>query len=300
MEALQPDAPKRSAKEAAAETPARPSRWALALLGGALFQALLGLFFFRGGVQAVTKDFLAEGGVAGPLSVFADPDASFQVEMADDEGENVELDPGAIAILVLASGRKVWLLRATLRSLSRVDGLRSASVLVSLASPGHTSQMDAIEEFGFSCAGFADKASSSKPGRKQTRIFPVFTEAATPGNHLHRSLKFALRHFKKGSFRALLVLEEGQLFSLDLLWFFVQLLPAFSHDETLWCASALNENAYAQYVADPTVVLRSDGFSDQAWLMPLGILNRWILPEWPEDKSLWKTWLQDLLQGSHR
>ncbi|CAJ1370310.1 unnamed protein product [Effrenium voratum] len=237
--------------------------------------------------EAVSKDFLATGGVAGPVAVFADPDAPFVVE-----NEGAVLEPADLAVLVLSSGRKVWLLRATLQSLSRVDGLRASQVLVSLAAPGQASQLDAIEEFGFFCAGFP-----AKGWDRGKRSLPVFQEAAAPGPHLLRSLTFSLRHFAGKPPKALVVLEEGQIFSLDLLWFFVQLLPVMSEDDSILCASAWNENGVSPYVADPTVVYRTDGFPPIAWMLTLPKLRKLLAMS--KDKS-WKDWLPEFMQDSKR
>eukprot|EP00434_Breviolum_minutum_P041418 symbB.v1.2.036842.t1/scaffold5296.1/size28725/2 len=191
------------------------------LLGAAVLQAAVGFWALQSRSEAVTQDFLVNsGGVAGPLALFADPEAPFVVENHE-EGKSI-LDPGDVAVLVISSGKQVWLLRATLQSLSRVDGVRPSNVLVSLGSPGRPVQLDLIAELGFSCAGFKEKGWGKK-------YFQVFEEAATGVSHLHRSLDFAKTHFEGKELRSLVVLEEGQIFSLDLLWYFVQLIPLLRH-----------------------------------------------------------------------
>eukprot|EP00435_Cladocopium_sp_Y103_P073487 s72_g43.t2 len=255
------------------------------LLGAAAFQALVGLSLLQSHSEALNRSDLLvnSGGVAGPLAVFADPEAPFVVEVKD-EGKERVVDPGDLAVLVLSTARKVWLLRATLQSLSRVDGLRAANVLVSLASPGTENQLDAIQEFGFACAGFEGKGGNIK------KYFPIFQQAAQGSPHVRRSLEFARKHFAGKEMTSLLVLEEGQIFSLELLWFFVQLLPVLRHDESIFCASAWNENGLAPYVADLTVLHRSDNFSSIAWMLELRRVQP-LLAAWKQEND-WRNWLQ--------
>ncbi|CAK9038933.1 unnamed protein product [Durusdinium trenchii] len=238
------DEKRKGKKTKEAPAPVRQAGWRtwgkgiLMLLAAAVLQALVGLAMLQSkGEAESTEDFLVTGGVAGPLAVFADPDAPCVVETQDSGGRISVLDPGDLAVLVISSGRKVWLLRATLQSLSRVDGLRPGNVLVSL---GSWSSQAAVQEFGFPCAGFE---TTQKGGEK--KCMPIFQEAAVPNVHLNRSLHLALTHFRGKGLRSLVVLEEGQIFSLDLLWFFVQLLPVIRRDSSILCASAWNENGLA-------------------------------------------------------
>ncbi|CAE8607020.1 unnamed protein product, partial [Polarella glacialis] len=64
---------------------------------------------------------------------------------------------------VVASGRKVGLLRETLRSLSRADGLQADSVLVSQSWPGQASRLAATGESRFAWIGPGD--SGLAPGK---------------------------------------------------------------------------------------------------------------------------------------
>ncbi|CAK9038270.1 unnamed protein product [Durusdinium trenchii] len=128
---------------------------------------------------------------------------------------------------------------------------------------------------------------------------PIFQEAAVPNVHLNRSLHLALTHFRGKGLRSLVVLEEGQIFSLDLLWFFVQLLPVIRRDSSILCASAWNENGLAPYAADLTVLLRSDGFSSTAWLMEMDVLKA-LLPQWAKERASWRDWLLEQLRKSKK
>ncbi|CAL1170518.1 unnamed protein product [Cladocopium goreaui] len=268
-----PDDEKERERKRSAET----KKWGkciFLLLGAATFQAVVGLSLLQSRGEAVNRSDLLvnSGGVAGPLAVFADPEAPFVVEVKA-EGKERVLDPGDLAVLVLSSSRKVWLLRATLQSLSRVDGLRAANVLVSLASPGTGNQLDAIQEFGFACAGFEGKGGNMK------KYFPIFQQATRGSAHVRRSLGFAQKHFAGKEMTSLVVLEAS-----------MSVLPsAFGQDESIFCASALNENGLAPYVADLTVLHRSDNFSSLAWMLELRRVPP-LLAAWKQED--WRTWLQ--------
>lgn len=106
---------------------------------------------------------------------------------------------------------------------------------------------------------------------------------------MRRSLDFAQKHFAGKEMTSLVVLEEGQIFSLELLWFFVQLLPVLRQDESIFCASAWNENGLAPYVADLTVLHRSENFSSLAWMLELRRVPP-LLAAWKQED--WRTWLQ--------
>eukprot|EP00913_Durusdinium_trenchii_P030407 g28483.t1 len=103
------------------------------------------------------------------------------------------------------------------------------------------------------------------------------------------ALKKATAIAKTSEAKSLLVLEEGQRMSPDLLVFHGQLEDLLHRDSGLWCVSAWNDYGLAPFVADPTVVLRSDWFSAVAWMTSLAFLESEILPKWQEDN-----WAQHL------
>ncbi|CAE8650780.1 unnamed protein product, partial [Polarella glacialis] len=203
---------------------------------------------------------------------------------------NLENQTAEIAILVIASGRRLQRLRDTLKSLSRVDGLKMSSVLVSQASPGEASRRAVQEEFGLAWVGPLPKVVSTK---SLPPLVAGFEQEAKPFEHYRRSLDHAVRqHFRAESFRSLLVLEEELVFSPDLLTFSAQLEPLLFKDRSLWCISAWNDNGLAPYTADLTVVLRTDWFSGVGWLARLDDLRSDLLPAWPGSGQHWRSWVR--------
>merc|ERR1712232_1507056 len=198
--------------------------------------------------------------VAGSLSTFADPDSWSQV---------LKFQASDLAIAVVTSGVRPEDLRACLTSLQSAAGFSPGRVLViqeivGEASYGGQARQVVETEFGFAWTQHQATESSETAGAASRYRF---------------ALEHALKMHFRGA-RSLLVIDEGVVLSHDALWYFAQLEPLLHQDLSIWCVTSWNDNGLAPYVADPTVLMRTDWFSGISWLVRAELLDE-LLPNWP-------------------
>lgn len=83
-----------------------------------------------------------------------------------------------------------------------------------------------------------------------------------PGDKIARHYGYALRrafeHFSDAP--GVVIVEDDLLFSPDFMEFFQRVAPAIEVDESLWIASAWNDNGFKDVVKDKSAVRRTDHF----------------------------------------
>eukprot|EP00439_Symbiodinium_sp_Y106_P056619 s642_g7.t4 len=113
-------------------------------------------------------------------------------------------------------------------------------------------------------------------------------DSARETQHLREVFTAALSTQNSSS---LLVVHEGAQLSSDALGFFSQLGPLMDQDPSIWCIGAWNDAGLAPYVADLSVLLRTDWHPAKlAWMMRTQVLLQEILPSWPDAE--WERFLR--------
>jgi len=189
-------------------------------------------------------------------------------------------------MLLVAAGHSVAALNATSRTLRAARGFDPSQLQIFLACCG--AQVEPSRQLlqeAFPEAALAVQA-QTKPvlrGRSKT-----LHDSARETQHLREVFTAALSTQNSSS---LLVVHEGAQLSSDALGFFSQLGPLMDQDPSIWCIGAWNDAGLAPYVADLSVLLRTDWHPAKlAWMMRTQVLLQEILPSWPDAE--WERFLR--------
>uniref|UniRef100_A0A7S3PPY5 alpha-1,3-mannosyl-glycoprotein 2-beta-N-acetylglucosaminyltransferase n=1 Tax=Aplanochytrium stocchinoi TaxID=215587 RepID=A0A7S3PPY5_9STRA len=104
--------------------------------------------------------------------------------------------------------------------------------------------------------------------------------------HYGYSLRKAFETFPDAP--AIVVIEDDFLFSPDFMEFFVSVAPTVETDDTLWIASAWNDNGFQENVnvKDHSKILRTDQFPGLGWMLLRSIWTE-ISQNWPANQWDW-------------
>lgn len=102
--------------------------------------------------------------------------------------------------------------------------------------------------------------------------------------HYAFSIDWALKIFANSP--ALIILEDDLFVSPDFLMFFNFIAPQVESDDTVFAASAYNENGFKPLIHSKTKILRTDFFPGLGWLL---LRSFWlnIRTEWPREHWDW-------------
>jgi alpha-1,3-mannosyl-glycoprotein beta-1,2-N-acetylglucosaminyltransferase len=94
-----------------------------------------------------------------------------------------------------------------------------------------------------------------------------------------------------------LIVEDDLEVAPDFFEYFASTTSVLDMDDTVFCASAYNDNGKRQFVSDPGVVVRSDFFPGLGWMISRKIWDE-LGPKWP--KGYWDDWLREPPQRQDR
>ena len=97
---------------------------------------------------------------------------------------------------------------------------------------------------------------------------------------------------------ALLIVEDDMAFAPDFYEYFHAVAGLLEADDTLWLASAWNDNGFDYLVADPLALRRTRYFPGLGWLLPRAVWQGQLAAGWPG--SHWDHWLRDPAQHRGR
>jgi glycosyltransferase involved in cell wall biosynthesis len=100
---------------------------------------------------------------------------------------------------------------------------------------------------------------------------------------------------KKGDY--VLIVEDDLEIAPDFYEFFASTTRVLEADDTIFCASAYNDNGKRKFVSDPSVIVRSDFFPGLGWMVSRKIWNE-LSPKWPN--GYWDDWLREPSQRKDR
>ena len=95
-----------------------------------------------------------------------------------------------------------------------------------------------------------------------------------------------------------LVVEDDMAFAPDFYEYFHAVAGLVEADDSLWLASAWNDNGFDYLVADPLALRRTRYFPGLGWLLPRSLWQGQLAAGWPG--SHWDHWLRDPLQHRGR
>ena len=110
--------------------------------------------------------------------------------------------------------------------------------------------------------------------------------------HIARTYKFALTRAFEDVFPdapAVLVVEDDLVVSKDFFDYFSAVAPALERDDSLFVASAWNDNGFAKH-GDPGAVRRTGWFPGLGWLLPRKLWETELHPQWPDGH--WDHWMR--------
>ena len=181
--------------------------------------------------------------------------------------------PGRLFPVVVIACDRTETLRNTLSSLLSA-GASPADILV--AQDGANSAVAAVvAEFGV-----AHKA-------KRPPLVPL-----DGAQHIARTYKFALTRAFEDVFPdapAVLVVEDDLVVSKDFFDYFSAVAPALERDDSLFVASAWNDNGFAKH-GDPGALRRTGWFPGLGWLLPRKLWETELHPQWPDGH--WDHWMR--------
>ena len=175
----------------------------------------------------------------------------------------------------------------------RTETLRDA--LTSLMAAGASAQDILVAQDGANSAvaavvaefGVAHKA-------KRPPLVPL-----DGAQHIARTYKFALTRAFEDVFPdapAVLVVEDDLVVSKDFFDYFSAVAPALERDDSLFVASAWNDNGFAKH-GDPGALRRTGWFPGLGWLLPRKLWETDLHPQWPDGH--WDHWMRsdDVAKG---
>ena len=140
-------------------------------------------------------------------------------------------------------------------------------------------------------AEFAGVRRKSRPRPPQE---PKVDGASRIARHYRFSLDWALAECFPDA-PAVVVVEDDLLFAPDFLDYFGAVAPALERDESLFVASAWNDNGFLED-GDKAALRRTSWFPGLGWLLPRALWERELRPKWP--KTHWDHWMRD--KKTHR
>ena len=175
----------------------------------------------------------------------------------------------------------------------RTETLRNA--LTSLMAAGASAQDILVAQDGANSAVAAVVAE-----------FGVMHKAKRPplvpldgAQHIARTYKFALTRAFEDVFPdapAVIIVEDDLVVSKDFFDYFSAVAPALERDDSLFVASAWNDNGFAAH-ADPGALRRTGWFPGLGWLLPRKLWETELHPQWPDGH--WDHWMRsdDVAKG---
>ncbi|KAK8797387.1 hypothetical protein WA158_004595 [Blastocystis sp. Blastoise] len=122
-----------------------------------------------------------------------------------------------------------------------------------------------------------------------------------PGDTSYHKLS---RHFKwifdkvfEQGYDQIIVLEDDLEIAIDFFEYFAGVSPLVWEDDSIYAASAWNDNGFNQYVSNPETLYRSDFFPGLGWLLTSRLWSE-VGPIWPA--AYWDDWLRHPLRRQGR
>ncbi|GBG28096.1 Protein O-linked-mannose beta-1,2-N-acetylglucosaminyltransferase 1 [Hondaea fermentalgiana] len=197
-----------------------------------------------------------------------------------------------IPVVVICHSR-VEVFRESLASLlGDVRGLDPRKVLV--AQDGTNSEVAAVarDEFGLALV---------QRNRDQDAITPRgnWGRERGAGAHIAAQYRFAIdagfAHFPSAP--ALILAEDDLVYSPDFAEFLTRAAALVAEDESLWIASAWNDNGYRGVARDLRRVLRTDFFPGLGWTMQRSLWRQELRLAWPSDHYDWHLRKAEVAKG---
>ena len=110
--------------------------------------------------------------------------------------------------------------------------------------------------------------------------------------HIARVYKFGLTRAFQDVFRdapAVIIVEDDLVVSKDFFYYLSAVAPALERDDSLFVASAWNDNGFARH-ADPGALRRTGWFPGLGWLLPRKLWETELHPQWPDGH--WDHWMR--------
>lgn len=119
-------------------------------------------------------------------------------------------------------------------------------------------------------------------------------------SHYKFALNQAFSHFPEAD--SVIILEDDIEVAPDFLSYFVAMHELLKKDDTLWCASAWNDNGLSNLVdgseKGAELLYRSDFFPGLGWLLKRSLWEEELSKKWPE--AFWDDWMRDPAQRKGR
>ena len=123
-------------------------------------------------------------------------------------------------------------------------------------------------------------------------------KASTSYHYIAQHFKFGISSvLEKLGFEDVIILEDDMEIAPDFFQYFLRMREELYKDESLYTASAWNDNGQNDHGRDPQNLKRSDFFPGLGWIMT-GKLWKELGPKWPE--GYWDDWMREPAQRKGR
>ena len=193
---------------------------------------------------------------------------------------------GEIPILLLAKNRPEQL-KKTLKSLLGVRGVHREKVFI--AQDGTDPRVGKVaEEF---------KIKLKRHVQKKTFGPPWKVGAVQIATHYKWSLGHFFNSVDKDS-PAVIIVEDDLRFSPDFYEYFAAVSRVLDSDQSLWIASAWNDNGFKSLVKDNYQLKRTIFFPGLGWMLTRRLFKMELERKWPREH--WDHWLRQKKQHNNR
>lgn len=184
-------------------------------------------------------------------------------------------------------------LKRTLASLLEVRGLdRERTFIVQDGNNAEVSRLVRSVGLRLVRLPLASEAERARDAREVEQGVADTSEVGLKGARIAKAYGRALSHAfdRLTDDEAVVVVEDDLLFSADLMEFFLAGFHVMSHDPTIWCVSAWNDNGFGGLVGNGTCVRRTGYFPGLGWLLSRRLFKEELEPKWPSGH--WDHWMR--------
>ncbi|KII60555.1 Protein O-linked-mannose beta-1,2-N-acetylglucosaminyltransferase 1 [Thelohanellus kitauei] len=176
-----------------------------------------------------------------------------------------------VPIIVIASNRPYYLVEC-LKSLFNAKGIKKSNIIVDLDE--ELPELMALINL-FDLKHNLHLATCSKECRICSHYKAIFTYISE-NNHEH-----------------VFIFEDDIIVSSDVLYYFSTALNVYKNDDSIFCISAWNDNAYKHSVGDYTMLYRVQSMPGLGLVLSKTIVNE-ILRKWPNWPNMnWDVWIRE-------